>query len=217
HVQDDSGGVPVIGSGGPFTTATEHLYDGESVLFGRKGTIDRPIHINGKFWTVDTMFYTELSHYVDGRWLYYWSTTIPFGLYSTDTALPSMTSSTLGRLEVPVLSIQTQRRITDYLDRETSEIDAMIDKLDELDEILRTRRQSAIDEVFLETAYFAPLWTLTKDVIDCPHTTPVVDDLGQYEAVRTASVRDGKYIPGNGISVSETTARERNGENRPDQ
>lgn len=93
HVADDAGEIPVIGSGGPFAAASAHLYDGESVLFGRKGTIDRPLHVNGKFWTVDTMFYTELSPAVFGRWLYYWATTIPFSLYSTDTALPSMTSS----------------------------------------------------------------------------------------------------------------------------
>src|SRR5699024_10255919 len=140
HVHDDSGDIPVIGSGGPFTTANEYLYDGESVLFGRKGTIDRPIHIKGKFWTVDTMFYTELGDLVNGRWLYYWAKTIPFELYSTDTALPSMTSSVLGRLKAPVRSLETQQAIADYLDHETGRIDTMIAKLDKLVETLVDRR-----------------------------------------------------------------------------
>jgi type I restriction enzyme S subunit len=34
-------GYPVIGSGGPFAFASQYHYDGESVLLGRKGTIDR--------------------------------------------------------------------------------------------------------------------------------------------------------------------------------
>jgi|SRR5699024_8143172 len=168
HVQDDAGEVPVIGSGGPFTAASDHLYDGESVLFGRKGTIDRPLYINGRFWTVDTMFYTELSEKIVGRWLYYWATTVPFKLYSTDTALPSMTSSTLGRLKVPVLSVDTQRRIADYLDRETGEIDAMIDKLGELADNLKSRKSAFLDNAFdeLYEKKTAPLWSILEPVKD---------------------------------------------------
>lgn len=144
HVDDPAGSVPVYGSGGIFASASDYLYDGESVLFGRKGTIDRPAYVCGKFWTVDTMFYTELREGVSGRWLYYWATTIPFGLYSTDTALPSMTSSVLGRIKAPLVPHVQQCAIADYLDRETGEIDAMLAALDELTETLRLRRAQAI-------------------------------------------------------------------------
>ena len=139
HVDDPAGSVPVYGSGGIFASASDYLYDGESVLFGRKGTIDRPAYVCGKFWTVDTMFYTELREGVSGRWLYYWATTIPFGLYSTDTALPSMTSSVLGRIKAPLVPHVQQCAIADYLDRETGEIDAMLAKLDELTRSLKQR------------------------------------------------------------------------------
>lgn len=144
HVDDPAGSVPVYGSGGIFASASDYLYDGESVLFGRKGTIDRPAYVCGKFWTVDTMFYTELREGVSGRWLYYWATTIPFGLYSTDTALPSMTSSVLGRIKAPLVPHVQQCAIADYLDRETGEIDAMLATLEELTETLRLRRVQAI-------------------------------------------------------------------------
>lgn len=149
HVADESGEIPVYGSGGPFATASDYLYDGESVLFGRKGTIDRPLHVSGRFWTVDTMFYTELSDAVDGRWLHYWAMTIPFGLYSTDTALPSMTSSVLGRLKVPFVDVADQRTIADYLDRETGEIDAMIAKMDDLTKTLEARWEAEVTALLL--------------------------------------------------------------------
>ena len=139
HVDDPAGSVPVYGSGGIFASASDYLYDGESVLFGRKGTIDRPAYVCGKFWTVDTMFYTELREGVSGRWLYYCATTIPFGLYSTDTALPSMTSSVLGRIKAPLVPHVQQCAIADYLDRETGEIDAMLAALDELTRNLKQR------------------------------------------------------------------------------
>lgn len=139
HVDDPAGSVPVYGSGGIFASASDYLYDGESVLFGRKVTIDRPAYVCGKFWTVDTMFYTELREGVSGRWLYYWATTIPFGLYSTDTALPSMTSSVLGRIKAPLVPHVQQCAIADYLDREIGEIDAMLAALDELTRNLKQR------------------------------------------------------------------------------
>lgn len=127
-------------AGGPFSMANTFLFDGESVLFGRKGTIDRPRHQNGKFWTIDTMYYTVLGPEVQGRWLYYWATTVPYGLYSTNTALPSMTSGVLGRLKVPVLHFKEQQRIADYLDRETAEIEEMDAELDRTIQLLRERR-----------------------------------------------------------------------------
>lgn len=147
HVDDPAGSVPVYGSGGIFASASDYLYDGESVLFGRKGTIDRPAYVCGKFWTVDTMFYTELREGVSGRWLYYWATTIPFGLYSTDTALPSMTSSVLGRIKAPLVPHVQQCAIADYLDRETGEIDAMLAKLNSLSEALAERKVLVIQNL----------------------------------------------------------------------
>ena len=90
-MESPDGEYPVIGSGGQFSNATRYLYDGESVLLGRKGTIDKPLYINGRFWTVDTMFYTEVSSGASAKFLYYNALTIPFQYYSTSTALPSMT------------------------------------------------------------------------------------------------------------------------------
>lgn len=143
-VEDLEGDVPVIGSGGPFTTASDYLYDGESVLFGRKGTIDKPRHQTGRFWTVDTMFYTVLGPRVDGRWLYYWATTVPYKLYSTSTALPSMTSAVLGRLRVSLPPLPEQRAVAEYLDRETAKIDALINKAERFIDLARERRSALI-------------------------------------------------------------------------
>ena len=61
-------GYPVIGSGGPFAYASEFIYDGESVLLGRKGTVDRPLYVTGKFWTVDTMYWAKVSADACGHW-----------------------------------------------------------------------------------------------------------------------------------------------------
>ena len=140
EVADPEGQYPVYGSGGAFGHANQYLYDGEAVLFGRKGTLDRPLYVNEKFWTVDTMYYAIPKSGYDGKFLYYWAQTIPFDLISTQTAIPSMTSSDLGRQRVPYLALETQRRIADYLDKEISEMDAMIDEFEGLVRELETRK-----------------------------------------------------------------------------
>ena len=53
------GNIPVYGSGGYMHSVDDFLYDGESVCIGRKGTINNPMFLKGKFWTVDTLFYTH--------------------------------------------------------------------------------------------------------------------------------------------------------------
>lgn len=135
---------PVYGSGGVFKRAKSFLFDGPSVLFDRKGTLDKPLLVDGKFWTVDTMYYTVLSQDIFPPYLHKWATTIPFEMYSTDTALPSMTSTVLSQLRVPLLSLNEQRRIADEIDRETAEIDAMLEDITKLRDLLTERRAAVI-------------------------------------------------------------------------
>lgn len=121
-------GYPVIGSGGQFAWANSYLHDGESVLFGRKGTIDKPLYLNGKFWTVDTMFYTQIKDVIIPRFLYFSALCFPFEFYSTQTALPSMTQQDLGNHTLAVPPIPEQLAIVDHIDREISKVDALMIK-----------------------------------------------------------------------------------------
>lgn len=144
EVESPDGTYPVIGSGGKFSNATSYLYDGESVLLGRKGTIDKPLYINARFWTVDTMFYTEVSKEASARFLYYYALTIPFGFYSTSTALPSMTQGDLLNHPAAIPSRREQTQIARFLDYETARIDALIEEQQRLIELLKEKRQSVI-------------------------------------------------------------------------
>ena len=122
-------GFPVIGSGGEFAKASRYLYNGESVLLGRKGTIDKPLYIDGPFWTVDTMFYTEINSDVVAKYLYYCALTINFLKYATSTALPSMTQQDLGGIPFAVPDHHEQSVIARFLDFKTAQIDALINAM----------------------------------------------------------------------------------------
>ena len=67
------GKIPVYGTGGYMLSVDDYLYDGESVCIGRKGTIDKPIFLSGKFWTVDTLFYTHSFKKCLPRFIYAYS------------------------------------------------------------------------------------------------------------------------------------------------
>ena len=145
HVESDCG-YPVYGSGGVFMHASQYLYDGEAILFGRKGTIDRPLYVNEKFWTVDTMYYAIPKSQAIGRYLYYLATLLPYTKYQTSTALPSMTQSLLGNMVVALPYIQDQQHIAEYLDEKCGEIDSLIALQEQMIEKLKIYKQSIITE-----------------------------------------------------------------------
>ena len=143
HVEQDEG-YPVFGSGGVFTHASDYLYDGESLLLGRKGTIDKPLHVTGRFWTVDTMYWTKINPTTSGRFIFYSALTIPFDYYSTNTALPSMTKAALNGHQVTRPPLIEQTQIAAFLDRETAKIDGLVAEQRRLMALLKEKRQAVI-------------------------------------------------------------------------
>ena len=51
HKELNDGNIPVYGSGGVMRKVDASIYDGESVLIPRKGTLNNIIYVNGAFWT----------------------------------------------------------------------------------------------------------------------------------------------------------------------
>lgn len=144
EIESDETGYPVYGSGGVFAYADRPLYKGESVLLGRKGTIDKPIYINGEFWTVDTMYYTIIRRDFVPKYVWYVCTTIPFGYYQYGSAVPSMTQTDLANTKLPFPRYEKQIAIVDYLDRRTAEIDTLLSDLQTQAEMLDTYKRELI-------------------------------------------------------------------------
>ncbi len=146
-VLDDNGSYPVYGSGGIFGYANQYLYNGESVLLGRKGTVDKPLYVNDKFWTVDTMYYTIVENTSIPKWLYYATTTIHFDYYQYGSAVPSMTQEDLHNIYFATPAKEEQQTIATYLDKATAKIDTLIEKQTKLIELLKEKRQATVDNV----------------------------------------------------------------------
>jgi type I restriction enzyme S subunit len=94
------GDIPVFGTGGVMTYVNDFLFDGESVGIGRKGTIDKPVFLTGKFWTVDTLFYTYNFNNCIPKYIFYLFLTIPWKEYNEASGVPSLNKNTLGKITV---------------------------------------------------------------------------------------------------------------------
>lgn len=145
-IEVTEGGYPVIGSGGEFARASQYCYHGESVLLGRKGTIDKPLYVNDAFWCVDTMFYTKARLGMVPKFLYYCALCFRFDYYVTSTALPSMTQKDLGSEMVAVPSTDEQNAIAKYLDVKCAKIDGIIADIEKQIETLQKYKKSLITE-----------------------------------------------------------------------
>jgi type I restriction enzyme S subunit len=145
-VQVEEGGYPVLGTGGEFGRASEYLYDKPSVLLGRKGTIDKPQYIDVPFWTVDTLFYTEIYNDVNPNFFYFLCLIIPFHLLQESSAVPSMTQDNLNAVKLCKPPLDEQCEIVDFLNHKLCEYDIIITKSQNQIEKLKEYRQSIISE-----------------------------------------------------------------------
>lgn len=130
-----TGNIPVYGSGGYMTSVDKFLYDGESVCIGRKGTIDKPIFLTGKFWTVDTLFYTYAFHKCLPKFLYLIFQQINWYKYNEAGGVPSLLKTTIGNINIFIPNNENeQKKIVDCFSSLDDLINAVADKIETLKE-----------------------------------------------------------------------------------
>lgn len=115
HLGD--GDVPVYGSGGVMTHVDTSAHPGPSVLIPRKGSLNNIFYVERPFWTVDTIFYTELGDRIDGKYLYYFLVKSRLGDMNQAGGVPSQTQTALKKIRVPLPPLVIQREIVSMLDR----------------------------------------------------------------------------------------------------
>ena len=122
HKHLNIGTIPVFGTGGYMLSVNDWLYEGESVCIGRKGTIDNPFFVDGKFWTVDTLFYTYDFNGVLPKFCYYLFRTINWLQYNEASGVPSLSKSTIERIQIRIPCMDEQAKAVQVLDSVEMEI-----------------------------------------------------------------------------------------------
>lgn len=148
-VETIDGKYNIYGTGGIIGKTNTPIYSKESVGIGRKGTIDKPFYFNEPFWTVDTLFYSEIKNH-HAKFVYYLFQNINWKLYNQSTSVPSLTSSIIENISVNIPnSVSEEIKIAKFL----TLIDERIFTQKKIIEDLNTLIDSIIDRLFFDNDY----------------------------------------------------------------
>jgi type I restriction enzyme S subunit len=108
HLLD--GNFPLYGSGGIMRFVEKPLYSKDSILIPRKGTLSNLFYVVEPFWSVDTMFYTEIHNPIFGKYLFLQIKGLNLASMNVGSAVPSMTTKVLNKLKIlkPANSVMTK-------------------------------------------------------------------------------------------------------------
>ncbi len=140
------GDIHVYGSGTASFKTCGEFKNGPTVLLGRKGSIDTPHYIEGKYWNVDTAFDTEAKHNIDLKYYFYLASSFDYKYYMSQTTLPSMTQSNYENMIIPLPSLKMQRNIVAFLDNKCAEVDAITSDIESQIDTLEQYKRSIITE-----------------------------------------------------------------------
>ena len=94
------GDIPIYGSGGIMRYGNKALFDMPSVLIPRKGSLNNIMYVDKPFWTVDTMFYTQMKIKNVSKYLYIYLCHFDFQSMDAGSAVSSMTSQILNQMDI---------------------------------------------------------------------------------------------------------------------
>jgi type I restriction enzyme S subunit len=141
------GDIPVYGTGGYMLSVNDYLYNGESVCIGRKGTIDKPFFLTGKFWTVDTLFYTHLFKKCLPRFIYLCFQNINWKNHNQAGGIPSLSKVIINKIEIKIPLPSEQKKIVACFTSLDKLITAQTKKIN----TLKTHKKGLMQQLFPST------------------------------------------------------------------
>lgn len=125
HKKLNDGSIPVYGSGGVMRHVDAVLWNKPSVLIPRKGTLGNLFYVDEPFWTVDTLFWTDIdADQVVPKYLFYQLKTKDLASLNVGTAVPSLTTEVLNEVQIDLPSLEKQKQIVEVLGCIDAKIDA---------------------------------------------------------------------------------------------
>jgi type I restriction enzyme S subunit len=138
------GKYPILATGGEIGRTDTFLYDKASVLIGRKGTIDVPQYIETPFWTIDTLFYTEIFEPAFPKFIFYEFNLIRWYSYNEASGVPSLNASNIHNIEITLPPLEEQTAIARILSDIDEEIEVLEAKRDKYQDIKKGMMQELL-------------------------------------------------------------------------
>lgn len=174
-VENPEGLYHIYGSGGIIGYADKYICEANTVIIGRKGSINNPIYVSEPFWNVDTAF--GLSPKQDillPRYLFYFCKNYNFEKLNKTVTIPSLTKADLLKIQIDLPSIDEQQRIVDKLIKVETIINLRNYQVQQLDDLIKARfvemfgnplDKSKANMYFVECVEFNPKKSEVKDLM----------------------------------------------------
>lgn len=139
-VENPEGKYPIYGSGGIMGYADDFICEAETVIIGRKGSINKPIWVDEPFWNVDTAFGLCADRKkLFPKYLFYFCEKFDFERLNTTVTIPSLTKANLLKIEMDIPEMPEQQRIAAVLDKVCDLITLRRKELERLDLMVKAR------------------------------------------------------------------------------
>ena len=140
EVECPDGQYPIYGSGGVMGYASDYICEADTVIIGRKGSINNPIYAEEPFWNVDTAFgLCAKKDILLPKYLFYFCIKFDFERLNRTVTIPSLTKSDLLKIKIQVPSLDVQQEVIDKLTKIESILNFRKQELKLLDELVRGR------------------------------------------------------------------------------
>ena len=139
-VENPDGQYPIYGSGGVMGYADDYICDADTVIIGRKGSINNPIYVAEPFWNVDTAFgLSAKKEHLLPRYLFYFCKKFDFEKLNKTVTIPSLTKSDLLKIKIDLPSKEEQQYVVNKLTKIEKVIDFRRQELSALDNLIKAR------------------------------------------------------------------------------
>ncbi|MCC2591619.1 restriction endonuclease subunit S [Chryseobacterium sp. MFBS3-17] len=199
HKKLSEGNFPCLGSGGIMRYVDSYLYDDESILIPRKGSLNNIMFQDSPFWTVDTMFWSKIDKSkVFPKYLFYQLTLIDYENLNVGSAVPSLTVPVINEIEIQLPPLPEQKAIASVL----SSLDDKIDLLHQQNQTLEALAETLFRQWFIEGENEKRVIYNLHDLVD---SVSVKHDFLKNELIflNTSDILKGNILHNNYSSVKD--------------
>lgn len=138
-VKDDNGKYPIYGTGGVMGYASQYRCPSNSVIIGRKGSINNPLFVETEFWNVDTAFgVVPNKEVLCPKFFFLFCKNFDFTRLDVSVTIPSLRRVDILQIPIPVPPLPVQEQIVSELDLLSGIIEKKREQLKELDALTQS-------------------------------------------------------------------------------
>ena len=139
-VENPEGKYPIYGSGGIMGYADDYICQAQTVIIGRKGSINNPIFVEEPVWNVDTAFGLEANRkLLNPRYLFYFCRNYDFERLNKAVTIPSLTKTDLLKIEIELPDLKRQQEVVDRLLKVEKVLSLRKKELEKFDDLIKAR------------------------------------------------------------------------------